>query len=184
MAKIEFENKTSLRNSDLPEINKLTAGNINEIKASVNAIYDNPDTGWVTNIVQLDQAQIETMGSGIDIIPAPSEGMKYVFDTIAVRSLDGGGYDTGTSTFIWFRYAGIDILNISALILSQSQNTSIEHKCNSLYPTGDDYLYAPVVTDEAYNSPLQIRTWNNDNPSIGTRSIKIKVVYKEVNILF
>jgi hypothetical protein len=42
MAKIEFENKTSLRNSDIPEINKLTAANINEIKESVNNLYDNP----------------------------------------------------------------------------------------------------------------------------------------------
>ncbi len=42
MAKIEFENKVTFNSSQLPEINKCTAGNLNEIKDSVNFLYDNP----------------------------------------------------------------------------------------------------------------------------------------------
>lgn len=42
MAKIEFENKVTFNGSQLPEINKCTAGNLNEIKESVNFLYDNP----------------------------------------------------------------------------------------------------------------------------------------------
>jgi hypothetical protein len=44
MGKIEFENKESLQQSQLPEKRKLTAGNVNEIKDSVNWIYDNLPT--------------------------------------------------------------------------------------------------------------------------------------------
>jgi hypothetical protein len=59
MAKIEFENKTSLRNSDLPEINKLTAANINEIKASVNNLYDNPSSGELQDFIIFSSGPVD-----------------------------------------------------------------------------------------------------------------------------
>lgn len=40
MAKITFTNKTDNQTSELAEIYKVTAANVNEIKTSVNAIYD------------------------------------------------------------------------------------------------------------------------------------------------
>lgn len=40
MAKINFTNKTDNQTSELAEIYKVTAANVNEIKTSVNAIYD------------------------------------------------------------------------------------------------------------------------------------------------
>ena len=40
MAKITFTNKTDNSTSALAEIYKVTAANVNEIKTSVNAIYD------------------------------------------------------------------------------------------------------------------------------------------------
>jgi hypothetical protein len=40
MAKITFTNKTDNQTSELAEIYKVTASNVNEIKTSVNAIYD------------------------------------------------------------------------------------------------------------------------------------------------
>jgi hypothetical protein len=40
MAKITFTNKTDNQTSALAEIYKVTAANVNEIKSSVNAIYD------------------------------------------------------------------------------------------------------------------------------------------------
>ena len=46
MAKITFSTKSDNQTSVLPEINKVTAANINEIKNSVNALYDSQG-GWV-----------------------------------------------------------------------------------------------------------------------------------------
>lgn len=40
MAKITFTNKIDSQVSELPSINKVTAGDLNEIKDSVNAVYD------------------------------------------------------------------------------------------------------------------------------------------------
>ena len=45
MAKITFSAKTDNQTSELPEINKITAANINEIKNSVNELYDSQG-GW------------------------------------------------------------------------------------------------------------------------------------------
>jgi hypothetical protein len=41
MAKINFEDKEATRSSTLPRKNKVTADDLNEIKSSVNFIYDN-----------------------------------------------------------------------------------------------------------------------------------------------
>jgi len=40
MAKINFQSKIDNQISELPEINKVTAANVNEIKTSVNSLYD------------------------------------------------------------------------------------------------------------------------------------------------
>ena len=40
MAKITFTNKTDNQTSALAEIYKVTAANVNEVKTSVNALYD------------------------------------------------------------------------------------------------------------------------------------------------
>lgn len=40
MAKITYANKVDRRTNNIPEIYKITPGNMNEIKASVNSIYD------------------------------------------------------------------------------------------------------------------------------------------------
>lgn len=45
MTKIAYASKVTKLTNTLPEINKVTSGNMNEVKASVNALYD--EVGWV-----------------------------------------------------------------------------------------------------------------------------------------
>lgn len=45
MAKIDYTNKVDNQVSELPFINKVTAADMNEIKASVNTLYDER-VGW------------------------------------------------------------------------------------------------------------------------------------------
>lgn len=45
MSKIAYVNKVTAIVNNLPEINKVTSENMNEVKASVNALYD--EVGWV-----------------------------------------------------------------------------------------------------------------------------------------
>ena len=55
MAKINFDDKVSVRISGLPDINTVRAADLNEIKASVNWLYDNPSASGTLQ---------ETMESG------------------------------------------------------------------------------------------------------------------------
>ncbi len=62
MAKITFTNKTDNQTSALAEIYKVTASNVNEIKSSINAIYDDQggfafyeDTATTTTPINLSQ---------------------------------------------------------------------------------------------------------------------------------
>lgn len=53
MAKIGFEDKVSVTTNGLPEKNKVTAGNINEIKSSVNDLYDiTGEKVFIANLTQ------------------------------------------------------------------------------------------------------------------------------------
>lgn len=45
MTKITYDTKVTAITNTLPEINKVTSANMNEVKASVNALYD--EVGWV-----------------------------------------------------------------------------------------------------------------------------------------
>lgn len=54
MAVITFENKVALREVLIPRKNAITAEDINEIKESVNELYDNPVTGatfWTVDLM-------------------------------------------------------------------------------------------------------------------------------------
>jgi len=62
MAKIAFEDKISLVTNDLPINGKLTADNANEIKNSVNALYDT--AVWT---VELDSGLIRSFSSPASI---------------------------------------------------------------------------------------------------------------------
>jgi hypothetical protein len=47
MAKITYTTKEDRRTVDVPEVNRVTAANMNEIKASVNALYDRLEAALV-----------------------------------------------------------------------------------------------------------------------------------------
>jgi hypothetical protein len=57
MARIDFEDKKSLKISPLPRKNTLTSEDINEIKNSVNALYDEKQD----NLIVLTQAEFEAL---------------------------------------------------------------------------------------------------------------------------
>lgn len=65
MAKITYSNKVSAQTNPLPEVNQFTADNANEIKASVNALYDALPSE-VTQFIIVDE---------LDDLPTPSGGV-------------------------------------------------------------------------------------------------------------
>lgn len=56
MAKIAFDNKVDRRVLDVPDINKVTAEDMNEVKASVNALYDLLDSAYIPKNISITSA--------------------------------------------------------------------------------------------------------------------------------
>ena len=80
MARIGFTDKVDRRTLDFPIINKVTAANINEIKASINAIYDALDN--MTQVVNI----------AID---------EYDFDGTSYSDERMIGLEVGTTINVW-----------------------------------------------------------------------------------
>lgn len=73
MAKITFNNKETFKQNDLPDKNKVTADDVNEIKTSVNALYDSvnlkSDKTYVDAeiLVKVDKSQLPEKLYGTDV---------------------------------------------------------------------------------------------------------------------
>lgn len=99
MAKVTFSDKVFRREiSEIPEINKITADNLNEIKQSINDLYDRVDSINAPNIISITTADFsgenydnsalvgltagETLlvytGEGSGVLLEPGDG--YTFD--------------------------------------------------------------------------------------------------------
>ena len=103
MAKITFTNKEDNRVLDLPEINKVTASNMNEIKTSVNALYDLLDLVYYPKSVVISasdfdgNAYINTeligMSGGVDFNVFTNAG-----SGVMLKLDDGYTFNSGTGT--------------------------------------------------------------------------------------
>lgn len=106
MGKITFDDKVKLKSSPLDEVNKLTADNINEIKTSVNALYDEV----LSETVTISSSDIKAMnGAAVDVISAETGYVLGFVDAILVfdegdTSYSGGGdiefVESGTGTVL------------------------------------------------------------------------------------
>lgn len=83
MSKVTFADKVSLREVAVAIINKITAANINEIKASVNALYD--ATGWAT----YEDGQY-TSGSPFTVAQGVTSALPNDADTVTDSQLPAG----------------------------------------------------------------------------------------------
>jgi hypothetical protein len=180
MAKIEFENKTSLRNSDLPEINKLTAGNINEIKASVNYLYDNPEAGYTKTVVTITPTEISysdgrpTINSGFLSLGDPQQllpnsgSFKYKDIEKIICEYEGNGIAYSTDHLeIFYTSTGNRYALIGAGLFSTVSGVAIygiDNGVNSNIQRFDD--------------SLSIREVNGDHPTNGNGILKLIIFHK------
>lgn len=67
MGKITYEDKASVRGSNLPRINSVTADDLNEIKESVNYLYDNGALGDLFWTIDLMDVSIGNVFSPFDM---------------------------------------------------------------------------------------------------------------------
>lgn len=167
MAKIEFEDKTSLRNSDIPEVNKLTAANINEIKASVNNLYDNPVFGYTVTEVDLDISELGE--GGVQIKEAAGAG-KYYEGFVLAEVTPGTPWSYEEGDFIVIT----DGLN---QVLPSNILDSVDQ---FIYKSGH-FVYnfelesGITVNASLINQPIIIRMNSNIAPTDGTTTVKLKI---------
>jgi hypothetical protein len=105
MAKIQYTDKVTFTSSQLPEINKCTAPNLNEIKESVNWLYDNvipePEP---SNPVPVTTVLLATVGN-LSYNPIYNNGVNGVGATLTatangvLRDTSGVGLIDGSSDF-------------------------------------------------------------------------------------
>ena len=80
MGKITFENKVDIRQNDLPRKNTITGGDINEIKNSVNELYESTPLMFKANFAIID-------GGGPALISVDDLGLESIslFSTGVLR---------------------------------------------------------------------------------------------------
>jgi hypothetical protein len=54
MGRINYDNKVDRRITTIPDVNKVVAADMNEIKASINALYDLIDTIRIVENIEID----------------------------------------------------------------------------------------------------------------------------------
>lgn len=165
MAKITYADKVDRRISNVPENQKATAADMNEIKSSVNTLYD--ERPEYVKVV-LDKADINTLFSN-KVLAVPGVDGKYikVVDCAAIYE-----YDTNPFTIVGFgniiRLFYHLIYTVGALgdITGITQNTFISGgpavSTNAGMPTGEG-LYIGALNEDygggGTNSKLIVHIW-------------------------
>tara|TARA_R110000822_G_scaffold300807_1_gene424335 strand:+ start:1943 stop:3283 length:1341 start_codon:yes stop_codon:yes gene_type:complete len=168
MTKITFTDKEDSIINPAPAINKVVAGDLNEIKASVNALYDT--TGVQDNIV-VNQANVATTLGGvidstkqyfidgiIDLgaisITVPPTGM-----TLKGYSFDISGLTSSENNYTMFVSAGTGGGNGSGNLLGENFYISVTGTGSKVYNLYDD---------TGFNAIEFVRINYNDCTSLGS----------------
>ena len=127
MSAITFADKETLKNrASIPEVNKITSGNINEIKASVNALYSGGvEGGFLKQRITLTEAEIDVLNSSPYLaIPAPGAGKKIVIHRVSTDYQYGTTiYDNGLAESLYFR---ANSTNATSPSIAINFSTSVE----------------------------------------------------------
>ena len=170
MSEIVYTDKTNRRTSTTPESQKVTAANMNEIKASVNALY-------VSEILKtnrvLTSAEILALNTTpIELIAAPGAGKMIQLISYAAF-LDFNSVAYATNLAFRIIYAG------SSEVIVQANSSFIN-------ATGDaNLLLSPLeaqtqAAEDQMNKAVQAFI-NTGDPTAGNSDIKTQILYTIVD---
>jgi len=156
MAKINFTNKTDNSTSELAEIYKITAANVNEIKTSVNAIYDTlggfafyEDTATTATPINLTvdtwtDLTNDKAGSGTLTTHKPSYVTGDLWDS-ATNTIDLGELPVGTVVLVRNDYditTGAANTRLDARLYFPDTTKSIEFSHDTIASSGTEVRYS------------------------------------------
>ena len=175
MAKITFTNKTDNSTSELAEIYKVTAANVNEIKTSVNAIYDTlggfayyEDTATTATPINLTadtwtDLTNDKAGSGTLTTYKPSYVTGDLWDS-ATNTIDLGELPAGSVVLVRNDYditTGSANTRLDARLYFPDNNKSVEFSHDTIAASGTEVRYSRTtqfyVTDTIKTTGVKIQ---------------------------
>lgn len=154
MAQIEFEDKQSFNPSPLPEVNKCTAENLNEIKDSVNFLYTNP----------IQPEPLPEQNLTVELMTAGNLSFNPVYD----NGVDGVGATlTATANGVLRDTSGVGLIDsvttppVGTIIWVKNRPNAIENGPYEITVRGDASTQYVLTRPEDFNEmpelfPLQI----------------------------
>jgi len=175
MAKITFTNKTDNSTSELAEIYKVTAANVNEIKTSVNAIYDTlggfayyEDTATTATPINLTadtwtDLTNDKAGSGTLTTYKPSYVTGDLWDS-ATNTIDLGELPAGSVVLVRNDYditTGSANTRMDSRLYFPDNNKSVEFSHDTIASSGTEVRYSRTtqfyVTDTIKTTGVKIQ---------------------------
>lgn len=154
MAQIEFEDKQSFNPSPLPDVNKCTAENLNEIKDSVNFLYTNPIQ---PEPLPEQNLTVELMTAGnLSFNPVYDNGVDGVGATLTATA-NGTLRDTSGTAKI----DNVTTPSAGTLIWIKNRTNAIENGAYEITVRGDNLTQYVLTRPDGYNQtnelfPLQV----------------------------
>jgi hypothetical protein len=135
---------------------------------------------FVTTAITLSSIQILSLGGTVQLLPPPGLNKYYVIDNVIME------YTYGTIPYVFpsslaFYLDGCFDSYIDRTLLTSSSNTvcTISGNLRNTYQVGSGSGSVLVRTNrDVLNSNLIIGTQNNDNPTSGNGTLRIKITYK------
>lgn len=175
MAKINFTNKTDNSTSALAEIYKVTAANVNEIKSSVNALYDTlggfayyEDTATTATPINLTvdtytDLTNDKAGSGTLTTYKPSYVTGDLWDS-ATNTIDLSELTEGKVVLVRIEYditTGSANTRMDSRLFFPDTNKSLEFSHDTIASSGTEVRYSRTtqffVTDAIKTSNVKIQ---------------------------
>ncbi len=175
MAKIDFTNKTDNSTSALAEIYKVTAANVNEIKSSVNALYDTlggfayyEDTATTATPINLTvdtytDLTNDKAGSGTLTTYKPSYVTGDLWDS-ATNTIDLSELTEGKVVLVRIEYditTGSANTRMDSRLFFPDTNKSLEFSHDTIASSGTEVRYSRTtqffVTDAIKTSNVKIQ---------------------------
>lgn len=163
---ITFEDKIALKNDpSLSRVNKVTDNDINEIKASVNALYDDPGAGTLTYNQTITAAEIIAGSNVVLGIDAPGLGNYiHVINSRGEMVYNSIAHDASQLDVKYSNEAGT-----SFLVLFDIEATE---DIISVQPEVSQKVDAADVDNQ------QLSVIIGGSPTVGNSDVKIQIVYK------
>lgn len=169
MAKVTFEDKVTLNeNADIPNINKCRASDLNELKAGINALYDDKNI----MMINLDSVQTITTTTETKVLfnkKIFQLGDKLTFENNGIK-IGAGVSKVRIDLTLWLEghvtdtYGAFYIVNSRTGVLTYNLK---QYYGKIVWGTANSYIYADVQEGDIIFANVRFSVAGNNNAVAG-----------------